>query len=66
MLPIIGNSNEGQDHKYKYFDTSKTDRVTRNNNRQSGCILSLRSYDQWQFLLKIGQMSRSKNLVPTK
>ena len=46
MPPIMAHSNEGQDHKDKYFDT-----VTRNDYVQYGSsgILSLRSYEQCHF-----------------
>ena len=62
MPPILANSNEGQDHKDKYFDTSR--RILSQEmimyNMKAFSILSLRSYDQCQFFL-IGQMSRSKD-----
>ena len=67
MPPIMANSNEGQDHKDKYFDTSRkllSQEMTLYT-MEAFSILSLRSYDQCQFFL-IGQMSRSKDSVPTK
>ena len=61
MPPIMANSNEGQDHKDKYFDTSRRilsqEMIMYN---KAFTILSLRSYDQCQFFL-IGQMSGSKD-----
>ena len=57
MPPIMANSNEGQDHKDKYFDTSRkilSQEMTMYN-MEAFSILSL-SYDQCQFFL-IGQMS---------
>ena len=63
MPPIMANSNEGQDHKDKYFDTSRkilSQEITMYN-MEAFSILSLRSYDQCQFFLKIVQMSRSKD-----
>ena len=63
MPPIMANSNEGQDHKDKYFDTSRKRKILSQEmimyNMKAFSILSLRSYDQCQFFL-IGQMSRSK------
>ena len=62
MPPIMANSNEGQDHKDKYLDTSRkilSQEMTMYN-MEAFSILSLRSYDQCQFFL-IGQMSRSKD-----
>ena len=59
MSPIMANSNEGQDHKDKFFDTSRkilSQEMTMYN-IEAFTILSLRSYDDF-FL--IGQMSRSK------
>ena len=62
MPPIMDNSNEGQDHKDKYFDTSRKilSQEMIMYNMEAFSILSLRSYDQCQFFL-IGQMSRSKD-----
>ena len=62
MPPIMANSNEGQDHKDKYFDTSRKilSQEMIMYNMEAFCILSLRSYDQCQFFF-IGQMSRSKD-----
>ena len=60
MPPIMANSKEGQDHKDKFFDTSRkilSQEMTMYN-MKAFIILSLRSYDQCQFIL-IGQMSRS-------
>ena len=47
----MANSNEGQDHKDKYFDTSRkilSQEMTMYN-MEALSILSLRSYDQCQF-----------------
>ena len=63
----MANSNEGKDHKDKYFDTSRkilSQEMTMYN-MEAFSILFLRTYDQCQFFF-IVQMSRSKNLVPTK
>ena len=53
MPPIMANSNEGQDHKDKYLDTSRKilsqEMTMYNTEAFSTCILSLRSYDQCQF-----------------
>ena len=64
MPPIMAHSNEGQDHKDKYFDT-----VTRNDYVQYGSsgILSLRSYEQCHFFLywsnvKVKRLSTYKNI----
>ena len=51
MPPIMANSNEGQDHKDKCFDTSRkilSQEMTMYN-MEAFCILSLRSYDQVNF-----------------
>ena len=51
----MANSKEGQDHKDKYFDTSKkilSQEMTMYN-MEAFSILSLRSYDQCQFFLKL-------------
>ena len=51
MPPIMANSNEGQDHKDKYFDTSRkilSQEMTMYN-MEAFSIFSLRSYDQCQF-----------------
>ena len=57
MPPIITNSNEGQDHKDKYFDTSRKilsqEMTMYNMEAYSTRILSLRSYDQCQFFFKL-------------
>ena len=56
MPPIMANSNEGQDHKDKYFDISRkilSQEMTMYN-MEAFSILSLRSYDQCHFFL-IGQ-----------
>ena len=51
MSPIMANSNEGQDHKDKYFDTSR--KILSQEmimcNMEAFSILSWRSYDQCQF-----------------
>ena len=62
MPPIMANSNKGQDHKDKYFDTSKKVLSLEMTmyNIEAFSILSLRSYDQRQFFFQIVQMSRSK------
>ena len=62
MPPIMAISNEGQDHKDKYFDTSRNvlSQEMTMYNMKAFSILSLRSYDQCQFFL-IGQISRSKD-----
>ena len=62
MPLIMANYNEGQDHKEKYFDTSRkilSQEMTMYN-MEAFSILSLRSYDQCQIFL-IGQMSKSKD-----
>ena len=62
MPPIMANSNEGQDHKDKYYDTSRkilSQEMTMYN-MEAFSILSLRSYDQYHFFL-IGQLSKSKD-----
>ena len=54
MPPTMANSNEGQYHKDKYFNTSSSkDLATGNNYVQYGSssILFLRSYDQCHFFL---------------
>ena len=51
MPPIMANSNKGQDHKDKYFDTSRkilSQEMTMYN-MEAFSILSLRNYDQCQF-----------------
>ena len=50
MPPIMANSNEGQDHKDKYFDTSRKilPQEMIMYNMEVFSILSLRSYDQCQ------------------
>ena len=55
----MANSNEGQDHKDKYFDTSRkiVSQEMTMYNIEVFTILSLRSYDD---IFLIGQMSRSK------
>ena len=60
MPPIMANSNEGQDHKDKYFDTSRKilSQEMIMYNMEAFSILSLRSYVNF-FL--IGQMSMSKD-----
>ena len=50
----MANSNEGQDHKDKYFDTSRkilSQEMTMY--MEAFSILSLRSYDQCQFFFKL-------------
>ena len=49
--PDNANSNEGQDHKDKYFDTSRKILSQWNDYVQYGSsrILFLRSYDKYQF-----------------
>ena len=51
MPPIMANSNEGQDHKDKYFDTSRKilSQETTMYNMEAFSIFSLRNYDQCQF-----------------
>ena len=59
----MANSNKGQDHKDKYFDTNRkslSQEMTNMYNMEAFSILSLRSYDQRQFFFQIVQMSRSK------
>ena len=65
MPPIMANSNEGQDHKHKYFDTSRkilSQEMTMYN-MEAFSILSLRSCDQCQLFFKLvkcqGQKIRS-------
>ena len=55
MPPIMVNSNEGQDHKDKYFDTSRKilSQEMAIYNMEAFSILSLRSYDQCQFCFKL-------------
>ena len=62
MPPIMADSNEGQDHKDKYIDTSRKilSQEMIMYNMEAFSILSLRSYDQCHFFF-IGQMSRSKD-----
>ena len=51
MPPIMANSNEGHDHKDKYFDTSRkilSQEMTMYN-MEAYSILSLRGYDQLFF-----------------
>ena len=55
MPPQMANSNDGQDHKDKYFDTSRkilSQEMTMYN-IEAFSILSLRSYDQCQFFFKL-------------
>ena len=63
MPPIMANSNEGQYHKDKYFDTSRNilSQEMTMYNMEVFSILSLRGYDQCQFFVLIVQMSRSKD-----
>ena len=63
MPPIMANSKEGQDHKDKYFDTSRKilSQEMTTYNMEAFSILSLRNYDQCQLVFLIGQMSRSKD-----
>ena len=63
MPPIMANSNKGQDHKDKYFDTSRKILSQEMNmyNMEAFSILSLRTYNQCQFFFQIVQMSRSKD-----
>ena len=59
----MANSNEGQDHTDKYFDTSRkilSQEMTMYN-MEAFSIFSLRNNDQCQFFFKIVQMSRSKD-----
>ena len=51
----MANSNEGQDHKDKYFDTSRKilSQEMAMYNMEAFSILSLRRYDQCQFFLKL-------------
>ena len=68
MPPIMANSKEGQDHKDKYFDTSRkilSQEMTMCN------MEALVSYPKEvmtnvNFFLKVGQMPRSKDKVSTK
>ena len=51
MPPIMANSNEGQDHKDKYFDTSRkllSQEMTMYY-MEAFSLFSLRNYDQCQF-----------------
>ena len=55
MPPIMANSNEGQDHKDKYCDTSRdilSQEMTMYN-MEAFSILSLRSYDQCPFFFEL-------------
>ena len=69
MPPIMAISNDGQDHKDKYFDTSRkilSEEVTMYNMEAFG-ILSLRSYDQSQFYfncsnVKVKRLTTYKNI----
>ena len=51
MPPIMANSNEGQDHKDRYFHTSRNilSQEMTMYNMEAFSVLSLRSYDQCQF-----------------
>ena len=63
MSPIMANSIDGQDHKEKYFDTSKKilSQVMAMCNMETLNILFFRNYIQCQFFFFLnGQMSRSK------
>ena len=63
MPPIMANSNEGQDHKDKYFDTHRKILSQEKIMCKMEALVSyfLRSYDQCKtFFKNIGQMSRSK------
>ena len=63
----MANSNQGQDHKDKYFDTSRkilSQEMTICNMEALVSYL-LKNYDQCHFFL-IYQMLRSKDSVPTK
>ena len=65
----MANSKEGQDHKDKYFDTSRkilSQEMTMYN-MEAFSILSLRSYDQWQFFfnwsnVKVKRLSTYKKI----
>ena len=69
MPPIMANSNEGQDHKDKYLDTSRkflSQEMTMYN-IEAFSILSLRSYDQCQFFfnwsnVKVKRLSTYKKI----
>ena len=65
--PDNGQFLEGQDHKDKYFDTSRKilPQEMTMYNMEAFSILSLRVMTNVNFFL-IGQMSRSKYKVPTK
>ena len=69
MPPIMANSNEGQDHKDKYFDTSRKilSQEMIMYNMEAFSILSLRSYDQCQFFfnwsnVKVKRLSTYKKI----
>ena len=70
MPPIMANSNEGQDHKDKYFDTISREILWQEMtmyNMEAFSILFLRSYDQCQFFfnwsnVKIKRLSTYKNI----
>ena len=61
--PDNGQFQQGQDHKDKYFDTSRNilSQEMIMYNMEAFSILSLRSYDQCQIFFPIVQMSRSKD-----
>ena len=69
MPQIMANSNEAQDHKDKYFDTSRkilSQEMTMYN-MEVVRMLSLRSYDQCQFFLywsnvKVKRLSAYKKI----
>ena len=55
MPPIMANSNKGQDHKDKYFNTSRKilSQEMIMYNMEAFCILSLRSYDPMSIFFKL-------------